>query len=222
MKNLIIHFAAFPIFSFSQDINSALNLSGGAEYHDAKKHAWNVELSYQDRIARSKRFWSEFGINYSVLEYKGDSNDKLDTLNLGPQLALGAIYGPGYSRSQKAHYSRSTSLRFQVGANFTILDKKKLNLSIGTNIVSQFLLNHQEHGQNVYVPIYDTLYFIDVHYSIEERSLAMDVHIQPHLDVSYLLSNNFWINARVSCYDKLFKRQKFLPTQVNLGLRYYL
>ncbi|NVK65046.1 MAG: hypothetical protein HWE22_10695 [Flavobacteriales bacterium] len=222
MKYLIFFLAISPYFTTAQDLQSAFNLSGGAELHESQTHAWNVELSYQNRISNTKRFWTEFGVNYSIREYKGDSDYKLDTSTLGSQVSYGPIDYPEYTRFQSTHYSRSTFLRFQAGVNFTIVDQEKFKVSAGVNLVSQLLLNHKEHGQRVYIPFSDTLAAIDLHYYVDSSTKEVTLAVQPHLNASYLLLDDLWLTARVSSYDKLFDRENVLRAQMNLGLRYYL
>jgi len=231
MKNLIILFVAFPFFSFSQDIKSALTLSGGAEYQKAHSHAWNVELSYQNRMGNSKRFWSEFGVNYSVLEYNGDSQNRLDTTNISLATTYAQVNYFGSFRRESVHYSRSSFLRFQAGTNFTILDQEKLHLTAGVNLVSQIEINHWEHGQRLYLPMItpegDTLSLSDVHYSSKHLSKGgnktVSLYVQPHIDASYLITNDLAITARLAYYRRiLFYSPQDMRLQLNLGIQYYL
>ena len=225
MKALLVLLMISPAFCFAQILSNAVSISGGAEYHDSKTHAWDIDVAYHRQFHKSTRFWSEFGLNYSILEYKGDSGIKLDT-DPNSQIALGLVYYPGYIKRESIHYSKTSALRIQAGVNYTILGTEKIKLSAGLNIVNQLMLRQREHGQNVFVPYntFDTLEMIDIHYYSEQNlstaKNAITIHFQPHLDMSLRISDKLWFTSRLAYYWRVLPNLEHSRAQLNLGLRF--
>ncbi|MCJ8292671.1 MAG: hypothetical protein HRT58_22480 [Crocinitomicaceae bacterium] len=227
MKNILLFFAILPFFSFSQNLTNAMSISGGAEYHDANTHAWNTQLTYNRRFQKSSRFWSEFGLNYSILEYKGDSGIKLDTTPPYPSPSLVGIATPdGYVRIHSSHYARTSALRMNIGINYTIIDKEKFRVSTGLNVLNQLLLREREHGQRIWVPGYveDSLDVIYSQYSSEETltntSEAVTILLQPHVDVAVSITDKLWFTSRIAYYWEVLPYLMHSRAQLNLGLRF--
>ena len=227
MKFLILFIATTPYFSIAQNTGSALNLSGGGEYQKANSHSWNIELSYQDRIANSERFWSEFGVNFNVLEYKGDPTYRLDTINTTVNTLFLPFIVQDYFLHEAVHYSRNSSLRFQVGANFNFIEQEKLKVSVGLNFVTQLRISHKRHGQRLYLPIPgmsgDTLDVINTAFSstfpLNRNVNQIDLYLQPHVDLSYLIGDNLALTSRLAYYRQVLNDDK--RVQLNAGVRYY-
>ena len=224
MKIALLLFTIFPFLSSAQNLANAISVSVGAEYHNLNTHAWDAEVTYNRRFGKSNRFWSEFGVNYSILEYKGDSGITLDTNNNQP--AFGSIYYPSYIRREAIHYSRTSALRLQAGINYTLIDEEKFRLSTGLNFVNQLLMRQREHGQRVYIPTEgaDTLSVVYYNYFSEQNfastANAITVILQPHVDVAIQLTDKLWFTSRIAYYWKVLPTVRHSRAQLNLGVRY--
>ncbi|MCJ8292672.1 MAG: hypothetical protein HRT58_22485 [Crocinitomicaceae bacterium] len=224
MKSTLLFFAIFPFLSFSQNLTNAISISGGAEYHDANTHAWNTQLTYNRRFQKPSRFWSELGLNYSILEYKGDSGIKLDTTP--PNLAMGTISSNGYSSRQSVYYSKTSAFRISFGINYNLIDKEKFRLSTGLNVVNQLMLRQMEHVQFVLFPTFegDTL---DVIYSsyhsrrtFKTASNAITILLQPHVDMAVSITDKLWFTSRIAYYWQVVPTLRHSRAQLNLGVRF--
>ena len=226
MKHILIVIFLLPSLAFSQHANNAFSIMGGGEYQDAHTHAWDIEFNYNRRLLPAPKWSAELGLNYSILEYKGNSERVLDH-SFDHQL-FGPNGGPYHILKQSAHYSKTTAVRVQIGLNYRIFDKANWNLSAGLHFVNEIQLYTYEHGQQVLVPLpayADTLEVLDTHYSKERHPFrtgenAITIQLQPHLDLSTKLTTHLWFTSRAGYYARLGSTLKHSRAQLLVGLRY--
>jgi hypothetical protein len=225
MKYSLLFILLIPAVAFSQQRNS-ISLIGGVEFLKPKTHAWNVELNFNRQFANAIRWSSELGVNFSIIEYKGDSREALLTNELYVP-AYGAVLCPGYVENQLAHYSKETCVQFQAGINHLILNKEKFHFSVGLNFVNELQLKYKEHGQRVLTPAAgygDTLELVNSHYNLEtsirKSDNAINIQIQPHLDIDVRLSDKVWFTSRFAYYSTLLPTLGLGRFQLNVGISY--
>ena len=226
MKKAFLILSFCPFFVFSQEGNNALSVLGGIEYHNSKTYAWDVELNYNHQFQKLPKWSSEFGLNFSILEFNEDSQILLDT-NYYYGTPHGSIVYAGYGQRETVIYSRTSSFRIQAGVNHRILDKENLNFSVGLNVVNAILLRYKEQGQRVFVPegyYSDSLDVIRNSYSKETNlagaSNAITIQIQPHVDLSVKLTEKLWFTSRLAYYGQLLSSIEHSRGQLIMGVRY--
>ena len=144
-----------PIIGQSQTTKNTISLIGGAEYQNSETTGWNVEFNYK-RPIKSSRFYSEFGLNYSILEYNKMQKTNLEGVCL-PYFSLssaGIQFSPesGYYHHSEIKYSSQRAFRIQAGINYHIIENSKLTLSGGLNFVNQVIAKTYQHGEYILFP----------------------------------------------------------------------
>ena len=217
-----------PLIGLSQQEKNSISFIGGGEYQNAETTAWNIELNYSRQI-NSSRFYAEFGLNFSILEYTRDDKVQLyDDCGPFPTVALGSIPNAvnGYYHSSISQYHQIQSFRLQAGVNYHIIEKSTFTLSGGLNFVNQLVTRTYDHGQYVRrpdecadsIPTYTGTYSTRSGHNINYDKFS--ALIQPHVDFSVQLSPKISFTSRIAYYWQVAPRIRHSRAQLNVGLKY--
>lgn len=213
-----------PFIGHTQSSNNTISLLSGVEYQDETRTGWNAEVHFNRQINASK-FYTEFGINYSSLEYNRGYRIEF-TDGCGSSTPIGVFPQPinGYHYTSVIQYQKQQSIRLQAGINYHILEKSKFTVSGGVNFLNQMVVRSYQHGQyNLRAICEDSLPNIRGtfanNYSIYIRD-QLTFLAQPHLDVAVQLSPKIYFRSRFSYYWRLLPQVRHAQFQANVGLSY--
>lgn len=230
MRTLIFCFliSLVPIIGQSQTTKNTISLIGGAEYQDTETTGWNIEFNYE-RSIKSSRFYSEFGLNYSILEYNKMQKTNLEGV-CGPYFSLssaGIQFSPesGYYHRSEIKYSSQRAFRIQAGVNYHIIENSKLTISGGLNFVNQVITKTYQHGEYVIYPkdCADSLPILRGNISRSSGGIGsydLSMQLQPHMDFSVHFSPKFSFTSRLAYYWHVMPTPRDSRFQLNVGLQY--
>ena len=212
-----------PFIGHTQSSKNTISLLSGAEYQDKRRTGWNAEVHFNRQINASK-FYTEFGINYSSLEYNKGYRAQFSNL-CGYPYPNGAFVATDYYSSTVIQYQKQQSFRLQTGINYHILEKSKFTLSGGVNFINQMTFSSYQHGHyNLHsVNCEDSIPMAQSTFANNSSSYIRDqltFLVQPHLDVAVQLSPKIYFRSRFSYYWRLLPQVRHAQFQANVGLSY--
>lgn len=232
IRATLIFFAAIFAMTTSAQ-TTTLAIRGGAEQHSSDfstflssdKTAWNIGVEYARPLYGSKRWSSEFGAFFGILEFNGQGRRIEDVDTMPKLMTYGQVYPPGYTIYEIYDYSKTTFLRFQAGVNYTIIDSKKLRFSAGINAANGVVLRYWGRIKGVMIPTIEhpelpVIYYNSNDYNYTPQKITL--MLQPHVDVAWQLSDRISAGLRLAYYHHFFFTESTYKgiMQLNAGVAY--
>jgi hypothetical protein len=217
---------------FAQESTKSLEIQSGYDFYSTQEHGWNIGILGQFKFNESSRWYHEYGINYSQVEYNygGDEVLNIEDYQEDPSSNFSPSYG---SMPSIMFYRKKNIARFHGGVGVVVLEKERQKISVGWDMAASLLIVEKENGE-VVVYEYDypgTNYaYLGSHietYFIESRKVkAYRIELLPYFNYSARISERFWFKTRCSFFvpiefsDLPSTLSEGVHVQFNLGLNY--